>query len=191
MSIPALAGQHLPPGRHCCTESEVEQAFVTAAAYSGSSSRQVLWDDWVKARILLTSAIKVHAAWISGSFTSTKVNPGDIDVTYIVSARDRAKRPIADIKVVESFQRRVPHPITGDPVPAHGLKVDSYIIDWDAFNLTPSGDMLRGHELWALNRGYWDDWWSRVRVTPKPLPAKRVDALPTRGYLEVNFDAYA
>jgi hypothetical protein len=62
--------------------------FVKGDAFSGSTTRQDVWSDWNDALALLRSAVTVHAVWIGGSFTTAKLDPGDIDVTYIVNANE-------------------------------------------------------------------------------------------------------
>ena len=189
MAVPALDGEFLPAGRHPCTVDEVEAAFVTNAHFASSISRAPLWEQhWATALGLLASAVRVHAAWISGSFVSSKKNPRDIDVTFIVNEADWATRSAAERQVVEAFVRRVLDPTSGKVVPAHGLLVDSYIIPW-APHLGRRGH-TPDYDRYLSDRGYWDDWWSRRRVSPKGAPAVPEDAHPTRGYLEVSISDY-
>lgn len=178
----------LPAGRHRVTEGEVRTAFVDASAFAASTTRGALWSDWTTGVALLRSAVVVHAAWIAGSFVTSALDPADIDVLFIVSAEDFAQRPPEDRQVVESFTAFVRGPL-GNPIRAHGLRLDSYTLDW----WPRVSHEVRGvsEQTYLVDRGYWDDWWSRNRITPKPGPYQRHDALPTRGYLEVTFDDYS
>ena len=187
MAVPPLVGDALPPGRHVCDEAEVEAHFVSAAMFSESKSRRAIWQNWQRANELLRSAVTVHGAWISGSFPTTKINPRDIDVVYIVSEEDRASRGWADLQIVDSFVLRV-HDSFGKVVPGHGLLVDSFIINWRPHQETDG--LTEARKSYAQDRGYWDDLWSRRRQSPKSAPPVRLDALPVRGYLEVKFDDF-
>ncbi len=176
----ALTGL-LPLGRHPCTQAEVEQSFVTAATFSSSTTRAAIWHDWQRASLLLQQAVKVHAAWIGGSFTTKKVDPGDIDVTFLINGDDYRKRTPADKQVVALFAH-------SQVKSALGLNVDTYTVSW---HCVPDPALANGlHRTYFLDRGHWDDWWQRQRVTPKGEPPIAEDTPPRRGYLEVPFNDY-
>lgn len=163
--------------------------FVTDSAWATSVSRPAIWQHMETAVALLTGAVKVYAVWISGSYVSEKLSPRDIDVAFLISEEDRLARSVPEKQVIESFITRKQDPLTGKPIPAHGLLVDSFIIDWAPHALLPRG-ITPEHQAYALNRGYWDDLWCRKRGTPKSQPDTRADALPQRGYLEVSLNDY-
>lgn len=190
MPIPGLANGVLPDGRHVCTEEDIRVAFVDHDDFASSKSRKALWRHWEAAVQLLSRSSTVHRAWISGSFVTDKPSPRDIDATFLISGEDRLKRSVADRQVIESFEHRVRDPLTGKPVPAHGMLVDSYIIDWAPHHPDGDGKLSEPYSEYAMYRGYWDDWWSRARVTSKKLPPQRADSFPRRGYLEVCFDDF-
>ncbi|WP_194227583.1 DUF6932 family protein [Cellulosimicrobium cellulans] len=191
MPIPDLVDNVLPPGRHCCTEDELHSRFVDHGDFATSTTRRDIWSQWGLARDLLRSSVLVHRAWVSGSFLTTKVSPNDIDVTFIINEADRLRRPVADLQMVEAFQLRKQDQTTGDLVPAHGLaRVDTYLLGWAPHHLGPSGQPDPNYSAYAMQRGYWDDWWSRRRTTSKSAPLVPADAYPRRGYLEVSFDDY-
>lgn len=191
MAIPELVAGVLPPGRHLCTESEIRARFVDDDEFATSPTRGSIWRDWQTGTQLLTGSVLVHTAWISGSFVSEKHDPSDIDVMFFVNRVDRAQRSVADKTVVESFVTRVQGSTPGTAVPAHGLSVDSFIVNWRPYNAMSDGSLSPPYEKYATERGYWDDFWSRVRVTPKALPSANADALPIRGYLEVKFNEFS
>lgn len=188
MPIPTLDAGVLPPGRHRCTLAEVEQQFVLDPSFAASVTRPAIWQDWQTALTLLTDSALVYTAWISGSFVTSKIDPGDIDACFALSIEDALTRSPADRAVIESFIRRI-HGPAGHPVPAHGLRVDSYPIWWAPFHGEPEDDAK--YLDYCRNRGYWDDFWSRSRTTPKGAPPERPDAYPVRGYLEVRINDYA
>lgn len=190
MPIPPLVDAALPPGRHRCTERELFETFVEADEFTPSLSRAALWEHWQVGRDLLRSAVKVHCAWISGSFTTAKMSPRDIDVTFIISESDRRQRSVDDLKVVESFITRVRDPLRPkEVIPAHGLMIDSYVINWAPHHPSATG-LGVDYCTYAQDRGYWDDWWSRQRRSGKGKTPTPSDAVPRRGYLEVIFDDF-
>jgi hypothetical protein len=167
-------------------------AFVTDSAFDTSTSRLSLWQQWDVALQAFTGAVTTYAAWISGSFVTDKVNPRDIDAVFLISGEDRAARGVQDRQIVESFVLRVKDPLTGRLLPRHRLGVDSYVVEWEPHQMTAgSAKLSPPYAEYAADRGYWDDWWSRRRVTPKGQPPQRPDALPQRGYLEVSLNAFA
>ncbi len=174
----------LPLGRHVCSESEVEVAFVSAAEFTGSPTRASIWRDWQRAARLLRTAVTVHAAWLGGSFTTSKVDPEDLDVTFVINGADMRTRSPQEQKIITLFA-------TGGQVKAAlGLKLDSFVIPWECIP-QPQNVGLNGvgdPYYWA--RGHWDDWWQRRRLSPKTVLPGPADASPRRGYLEVPFSDY-
>jgi hypothetical protein len=172
----------LPIGRYECTEEEVESAFVSHERYVASTTRQSIWNDWETARDTLRSLVKVHEVWIAGSFTTNKLDPGDIDVLFIVSGEEYDQLQGQEKAMANLFASG------GTGAAYHNLQVDSYILPWKCFpapNLTDQSEI----EYFA-GRGYWDDFWLRSRSGPKGSPPTPMDAIPKRGYLEVKFDEY-
>jgi len=173
----------LPLGRHVCTADEVEIAFVKDTSFSGSATRAAIWNDWNDALATLQSAVTVHAAWIGGSFTTSKLDPEDIDVTFIINGTDMRQRSAPEQRIITVFDGR--HQVEA----VLGLKVDSYVIPWECLpQPAPGLSYVQDYYLWV--RGYWDDWWQRARQTPKGSPPLPDDALPRRGYLEVLASDY-
>jgi hypothetical protein len=170
MPVPAIDGVTgaVPAGRYPCALAEVEAAFGTS-----SPGRQALWSEFLLATELLRSVVPVFRAWIGGSFTTTEADPGDVDVTYVIRGASTPTLGPDGLRVLRLFD--------GAGLKAVGLRVDAYLLDWVAWN-GPGG--LRYH----ADRGYWDDWWQRQRG-PGPLVTLG-DAVPRRGYLEVELDDY-
>lgn len=141
--------------------------------------REVLWRDWETLTAALRSLVgTIPAAWMSGSFVSDKVNPGDIDCLYVVDTEDvqsvvNAGGPDASLLMAM---------VSGPQVRGRlGLNVDSYLLEWCP---TP-GPRRDAPPDYYESRGYWDDFWARRRDTDP-----RLDAIPRRGYLEVIIDGY-
>lgn len=184
--LPALdsATGLLPPGRHVCSAAEVELAFVRDIAFFGSATRPVIWSDWNDALGVLQSAVTVHAAWIGGSFTTSKVDPEDIDVTFVINGAEVRSLGLPEQKVVTLFYRP-------GYVKFHlGLKVDSYLLPWECPPSPLPPWWASVQDSYYRARGYWDDWWQRARQSPKGSPPVPAEALPRRGYVEVLFSDY-
>jgi hypothetical protein len=174
----------LPLGRYVCTAAEIEEMFVTGEVFFDSISRPQIWSDWNEALAVLQSAVTVHAVWIGGSFTTAKVDPGDIDVTYVVSASQIRGLGQEELKVVGIFN-------TKDAVKQQlGLNVDTFLLPWECVTspVDPGSDGLQDLYYWI--RGHWDDWWQRERQGPKEAPPEPADAVLRRGYLEVPVSDY-
>lgn len=170
--IPTLEAGNVPLGRWACTVEEVENMYVQPG------TREDLWSDWTT----LTGALRalvgtVPAAWLSGSFISEKEHPGDIDCLYVIDTDDVLRVMNGgglDASLLTSMARgQVKHTL--------GLNVDSYILEWCP---TP-GPRADAPDSYYLTRGYWDDFWGRLRNSDP-----RLESLPRRGYLEVVIDGY-
>ena len=192
VSIPSLDidSGRLPRSRHVCDEASVKARFVDHPDFGDSTTRKNIWGEFESSRELIQSITRIHSIWFAGSFISNKIEPSDIDVTFIINALDYESAPDEDRVIVESFARlaRPPH---GNKYRTSGFKlVDSFLIPWKPIpDLDPEHG---GVELsYCSNRGYWDDFWLRERSGSKEDPLVAEDSFPRRGYLEVNIDAYS
>lgn len=174
-------------GRQRASVDAVKAAFVDDSRFSTSSSRCAIWDDFEAGLALLSSAVLVHAAWLGGSFISDKLNPGDLDVVFVINQSDLNHRSAADKQVVDGFQREV-YQGPDRPARPHGLLLDSFILPWRP--LANLQTRAPGHMPYILGRGYWDDFWCRRRTGAKSDPPVPDDAIPKRGYLEVILNDY-
>jgi len=178
--IPALNDRGLLPlGRYLTTLDEIEARF----APQGSGRRSKVWREFINALAELRSAVPVCAIWISGSFLTDENSPDDLDVVFFLDSRDcviarndeRARKIVgvfASNKVKEAFR----------------WAVDSNVVEWVS-------DTCGEHSSYTVDkyletRGYWDDFWQRIRHGEKHGPTVRQDALPERGYVEVIIDGF-
>jgi len=170
-------------------EADIHARFVKHADFTGSPTRADVWDEYELGRDLLRKYVRIHSVWMGGSFLTAKNDAQDMDALFIVSARDYGKLDLRGKQVVNGFN---PQPgLLGTPVRGHGLnRLDSFLLMWAPWSpLDPNGDP--SHAGYALGRGYWDDFWQRDRYhKPKGVPPHWKDALPARGYLEVELDAF-
>lgn len=179
----------LPLGRHRTTEAEIRSRFVDHSDFATSSTRAAVWDEYELGRDLLRSKVRIHSVWIGGSFLTSKVDAKDIDALFIVNGRDYIKQTIDGRRVVDGFTPR--RDASGDLVRAHGLNLlDSFLLMWSPFTRFNPW-VIPEHTEYAVGRGYWDDWWPRDRYNkPDGEPPHWRDAIPLRGYLEVELDDF-
>lgn len=171
--IPALLENgHLPLGRHPSTIEEVKNRF----APTGNPIRQEMWSDWIELTELIQLTVgELPAAWLGGSFISSKEAPGDIDCIYLLKRETVLKLP--------ELQQSVIQVIESDSAREHTGNVHAYILYTEEMqgvtSASTNGDAT--HSLYL--RGYWDQLWSRSRHCEKP-------AYPYCGYLEVIIDGF-
>ena len=176
--IPEL-GPHgaLPLGRYLCELDEIESRFVTHQDFAASSTRPGIWQDLLDVLAFLSvKRVRVAALWVAGGYTTTKIDPADIDVCVVVDAQRLASQgALPFVSQLVSGQK------------AAGLKVDAFVVPWWPVEL-PTRGLSADVDLYNWYRGYWDDHWQRD--SPNRPPTTRDDALPRRGYLEVILDGY-
>ena len=119
----------------------------------------------------------IPSVFVGGTFATTKPNPSDIDITFLVD-RDS----IAQLFSMQSIQDalKVIKAITNG-------KVDGYAIPWVPFNNPVSTVPEREY---LAQRGWWDDWWQRDVLKADRTVFDRIHSFPKRGYLEVIIDGY-
>lgn len=174
---------HIPPGRYLATLEEIAHSFVAQSAF-GETVRSEIWAEFLLAIDGLRQVVPVIAIWVSGSFISPKDAPSDIDCTVWIESDILAVAgldPAKNQQLAAFFQ--------AGWLKSVGLRVDPYLGVWRQV-LEPSlSDDEDKQYYWT--RGQWDDFWQRVRSGPVGAAAVRADVLPTRGYLEVQFDGYS
>ncbi len=165
----------LPPGRWGATLAEFEKSFVSGK----DPVRAKIWNDFGTALQLYKSIVPVSRAWLGGSFTTSKAQPGDIDVVFLVKSEHlvRAGRDPSNARMLEAFAR-------SGLKSSVGLSVDSFTVSWLLDKTGGNTIATRYHQ----NRGYWDDFWERCRSGAKGAPAVESDAYQKRGYVEVIID---
>ncbi|MEV1295757.1 hypothetical protein [Pseudonocardia sp. NPDC049635] len=151
----------LPPGRHQVTAEDVKRHFVDG--FPEASPRRRLYARWLRHREALVSVIRVHSQWIDGSYVTSKVEPGDIDVVSLLDAPEfEALAP--------GLQHMVASLVGGKKTREHWM-LDSY-----AVLIYPDGHALRSETDKGL--AYWDKQWQGVRDNSQLK----------KGYLEVKPD---
>lgn len=173
----------LPLGRFGVTLDEIKGGFVDAVLFSGSSTRKQIWQDFLSATSALRSIVPVINVWVGGSFLTDKLDPDDIDLVYW--CEDELVNKVTDPcerMLLQLFARNQVRTMTG-------LRVDTRYCQWYLYPEADRGT-CRAHETYACRRGYWDDFWMRRRTGEKGAAPQRADALPKRGYFEVELDGF-
>lgn len=185
MPIPDLTGSSglLPLGRYRCSLSEVRDRFVSHSDFARSTTRPKIWQDWLQAKDTLKSIVPVHAAWLGGSFTTAKLDPGDLDVVFVVSGPSATalRDPTARTALALFATNRLGS--------VRGWSLDTFVLEWEPI-AEPGQLRPVGQEEYYSWRGHWDDFWQRHRSGGKNNAAVAADAIPRRGYLEVRFSDY-
>ena len=183
--LPALDEQTglLPLGRFGATLDEVKAQYVDDPRFAASTTRAEIWQDFESATEGIRSVVPVVCVWVGGSFLTDKLDPDDIDLVYW--CEDLLVDQVVDPKgrfILEMFG-------TNQVRPQTGLRVDTRYCQWHVFPEADRAQTLE-HQVYALNRGHWDDFWMRKRSGAKDSIPQRPDALPRRGYFEVTLDGF-
>lgn len=72
---------------------------------------------------------------------------------------------------------------------ALGTAPDAYLLGWRQL-ISPDPGHNPDHSFYYVMRGYWDDWWMRLRNQAGAGQPIDLEALPRRGYVEVILDGY-
>lgn len=175
--IPGLTSEgDLPRGRFCASVDDVHQRFVTDGVYAGSTTREQVWSDFMDLVDLIRRLrVRVPAAFLGGSFVTSKMDPSDVDAALIFDASRITSPPtFAQVNKVVTEAKVV-----------NGLQVDAFLIPWH-----PDGTLDGGRPDYLRERGKWDDFWQRKVAKADRYPPQRSHSMPVRGYVEVIIDGY-
>lgn len=184
MGVPAFESTGmLPLGRHTCDIADFERSFVLDPRFSTSTTRAPIFSDFLSAVGFLRdqfAADLIERVWIGGGFTTSKPDPADIDVTFVLSWDSYNS-------LSGTQRRKLSKLLRAGGFKAIGLSVDGFMMVRERVAQPWAGAGLgaAGADYFPI-RGAWDDWWSRTRVHSLPdTPPKIEDAEPVRGYMEV------
>ncbi|MEU5098407.1 hypothetical protein [Streptomyces sp. NPDC020996] len=169
-----------PPGRFPLTWDEIESELVKADDFAESSTRSGLLEELrVHFALVEMATGAVGRLWLAGSFVSGKLDPEDIDVTYLIPS-DAYVRAMADPDTVDNLDNLG----TKDWCVRQGLRVDAYVLrlaateDFRALGVT--GAMAPDDHKVFESLGVYDEVWQRCRSGPNGIPRGT-----RRGYVEV------
>lgn len=169
----------LPPGRYALTLSHAEESFVKNSRFVTSGTRSPIWTEWAEHRYTLCAiAGRVTTAWVSGSFASTKHQPGDIDVTYLIEADHYDELEDDDREILAEL-------CDASWCRENGWRVDAHLIpvyrDLPYWRLETTRSMSEQQRKAFFTQGIYDEVWQRMK------PAAGVPATGRRGYVEVTW----
>lgn len=184
MPIPALLKidgsdrKVLPLGRYLATLDEVESSYVTGL----SDKRRDIWrafNDCLS--IARNAAPGLAEVWIGGSFITSKEDPSDIDVVFlftkdyfdVATSGDNLNAKIVLSVLTKSSVIDRLHPL-----------VDGYALIVPPTEYDVAGEF---ETIYAKQRGYWDQFWSKTRFCDEDNNRWK---FPASGYLEVIIDGY-
>lgn len=183
------ASGHLPVGRFTCTLEEVRSVFVDDPRFAGSATRPRLFaglvrymSEWERLEEMVGMSEVLRRIWIGGSFTTSKLDPDDVDVSPIVDGPklDAIKGKPGCGQMNKLFEHR------DSVVSAFG--VEPFAVTWWPVTTMHAREISVLEHDYVLVRGLMDDFWQRVRSSEVKGPLTIADSAPRRGYLEVIRD---
>jgi hypothetical protein len=174
----------LPRGRYACDLAELKSLFVGANWAASSPTRADIWSDFETTIDLFRDVDPglPTAVWIGGSFITSRLDPDDIDLTFLLdgdvyeSLSNTKKRKVDRLSARDGQNCRLRT--------RSNLRVDCFAIVCRLVAL-PWKDLTDEAATYFRTRGLWDDWWQRFRTVAKGSVPTIEGAKPVRGYLEV------
>ncbi|NGO47145.1 hypothetical protein G6048_35285 [Streptomyces sp. YC419] len=153
---------------------------MSAEHFSASSTRHALLQELrIHFALVEVATAAVGRLWLAGSFVSGKLDPEDVDVTYLIPS-DAYAQATEDPDTVDDLDNLG----TKDWCVRHGMRVDAYVLrlpettDFHALGLT--GAMAPDDHKVFEGLGVWDEIWQRCRSGANGIPDGA-----RRGYVEV------
>jgi hypothetical protein len=148
----------LPTGLVSASAAQVHQHFV--APFTSSTTRQKLYDQWLLHRQAIETIIPIERQWLNGSYVTSKVDPGDIDVVTFIDGDA--------LNSLASPQQALLQDLIAGPSTRDRWGIDSYFVPTYAEG-HPDRTTARKAE------GYWRRMWTNVKGSTL-----------TKGFLEVG-----
>lgn len=177
---------HLPLGRYRCSLEEIEACFVEDLQFATSITRRSRFDglkNYIAAWNFIQKKVGdpdvLMALWIGGSFTSSMLDPDDVDVSPQVNGLKLAA--LSGKPGTKALKTLFGH----RPTVVKEYGVEPFPITWYPVASPFAGTCSILEADYYQTRGALDDFWQRVRPDG-PKVAPRLDDAPSRrGYLEV------
>ncbi|MEE8667258.1 MAG: hypothetical protein SOI13_05205 [Bifidobacterium mongoliense] len=179
--------EDIPAGRIRASLEDIEESYVENPLFLQSTTRKIVWAGFTK-YISAWKAVEnqygdklLLAAWISGSFISSKLNPEDIDISPIIQQDALEHSGISSnrLKSLIGHREKVRERYHVEPFPIRWRSIESTLIP---------ERLPDDVKTYLAQRGAMDDWWQRSRPNPsikqRPVAPSRISS---RGYLEVIF----
>jgi hypothetical protein len=162
------------------TWDEVESELVKAERFAASSTRRGLLQELQTHCSLVELAVgAIGRLWVAGSFVSRKLDPEDVDVTYLISP-DAYAQADEDPDTADDLDNLG----TKDWCVRHGMRMDAYVLRLpetaDFHALGVRGAMAPSDHKVFEELGVYDEIWQRCRSGQNGIPSGA-----RRGYVEV------
>ncbi|NDZ83654.1 hypothetical protein G3I19_35120 [Streptomyces sp. SID10853] len=169
----------LPPGRYTANLDQLHTRFVAAPDFADSRTRKQLWAEWEQHRLIVEAVTGgISRLWLGGSFVSGKLDPGDIDVTYLLRAQTYDRLDRESLVALDELTDRV-------WCVEHDMRLDAYLIrlpeDVPFWQLMPSLFTPLTNDSFR-DIGLYDEVWQCAR---NPSPSDDETGRLRRGYVEV------
>nr|WP_125263136.1 hypothetical protein [Streptomyces alboflavus] len=157
------------------TWDEVESVLVRAGTFQESRTRSELWDELQAHKAMVGCVVgSVGRIWLAGSFVSSKLDPEDVDLAYLLDAVDyEAVTAPSDVTDLANLGDR-------EWCVRNGMRIDAYILKSpatkDFTDLGVTGAMAAGDGEAFQMLGLYDEIWQRCRTGNNQR----------RGYVEVS-----
>lgn len=163
-----------PPGRYPMAWDEVHDSLVQAESFAASSTRHALWNELACHRAAVEAELgTVERLWLSGSFVSSKLDPSDVDLSYLV---DQVTYGEVDGDGIARLARL----FDKEWCVKRGMRIDAYLLKLPATvrfrDLGVTGAMATGDAEVFQMLGLYDEIWQRCRTSDRHR----------RGYVEVT-----
>ncbi|MFJ3954266.1 DUF6932 family protein [Streptomyces libani] len=182
----------LPPGRYRVGPEDAYALLVDAERFRDSRTRRSLWEgleaylsrffDLEERHRQVAGEVRlIHSLWLGGSFVSTKVDPGNIDLTVLTDdAAVAALKGLPGTRWLTSAFKREARLAEFGVSPLHvGYRPIVSVFRPETLDAAD--------QTYLRHRGAWDDWWQRCRPDGVDKSEPTLDsAAPRRGYLEVT-----
>jgi hypothetical protein len=129
----------LPTGRHRATLAEIEIAFVDG--FPTSATRSVLLESFSYVREAIRRVVPIREQWLNGSFVTSKLHPGDIDVVTMFAGED--------LDALDGPAWALLRGLVSD-------KTSQWLHGCDSYQLTYFASESEHHSIYLGAAAYWD-----------------------------------
>lgn len=142
---------YLVNGMHICSVDEFKQFYVDQ--FRDSVSRERIFNNFIEVVHLLSElGLSNVKLWIDGSYTTNKMNPGDIDFCMLVDS--------IEIESLDDDKKNALRKFGADDV--HAL-LKKYDCDFYLVIDVENNPDYPAYDEWMKLKRYWNNWWSHDR----------------------------
>lgn len=144
---------YLDPGFHDATTDDVEATLVNG--FAGSATRPDIFQRWIQLRAAVAAVVTLREQWLDGSYSTTKVDPGDADIVVLLDG--------VEVDSLSPVEETTLGALVAGKTTQATWRCDSYpLVEY------PDGHPLRG--MFEQYRDYWTDFFGHDRAgVPKGI----------------------